>query len=104
MYPVGVVKVTDLPPFWASPINIRHPDAVVVSEEKEGDAVKPLEGMDWLHLAVADLYGCDILLTTDNGFRYLQKVSKFLKLDNVKKVVILSSDGKLDVVKEVSVE
>lgn len=62
---------------------------------------KPLDGMDWLHLAVADLLGYDVILTTDGGFKYLDKVGKYLRLEKVKKVIILSSDKALKQVGEV---
>ncbi len=65
-------------------------------------ALKPVGGMDWLHLAVADLFGCNIILTTDKDFKYLSKVSKFLKLNNIERIIILSSDNKLNKLEEVN--
>ncbi len=72
-------------------------------DKNDKGAIKSLDGMDWMHLSVADLLGCDTLLTADSGFAGLSKIGKHLKLENIKKIVILSSDGKLAKLGEFSV-
>ncbi|MCL5090304.1 MAG: hypothetical protein M1382_04000 [Candidatus Marsarchaeota archaeon] len=68
------------------------------------NTLKPLDGMDWLHLVVADLLGCNTILTTDIGFKSLSNIWKYLKLDNVRKIIILSSNDKFEKIDEVILE
>lgn len=72
-----------------------------LKHEQKASEPKPLSGTDWMHLAVADLIGCDVILTNDNDFKYLLKVGKYLKLENVKKIFIFASKDKLEKVDEV---
>jgi hypothetical protein len=64
-------------------------------------AGKPMEGMDWLHLTMADLLGCDTVLTSDMGFGYLKKAGKYIHLENVKKIIIFTSEEKLEKKEEI---
>ena len=74
----------------------------VKKHNKDKDSMpKPPDGMDWMHIAIADLFKCDTVLTTDKDFKYLSKVGKFLKLESVKKIIVLSPDNKSNNVEEI---
>lgn len=77
----------------------------IAYQKKNGSGVlKPLNGMDWLHLAAADLLECDTFLTTDKGFEYLSKVWMHIKLNKVRKIIILSSDKELKEIDKILLE
>lgn len=78
-------------------------DFVEFKDKYNKNKLKPPNGMDWLHLAIAELLGCSIFLTTDKGFRYLSKVWSYIGLNKVKRIIILSTD-KLEKVDEVLLE
>ncbi len=71
--------------------------------QKNKKELKTLDGMDWLHLAFAEVLGCNILLTSDRGFEYLSKIGKLLKFNNIKKIIIFKSNEKLEKIKEFTV-
>jgi predicted nucleic acid-binding protein len=78
-------------------------DFVEYQQKQNRGAPKPLDGMDWLHLAVADILGCEVILTRDNGFNYLSKIGRYLRLEKVRKAFVFSSKDKMEKIDEVRI-
>ena len=57
---------------------------------KKKNSRKRLDAMDWFHLVSADRGGCEIFLTNDSGYFFLEKIKSKITFKSLKKVIIFN--------------
>lgn len=58
--------------------------------------------MDLFHFIIADLAGCEHIITTDNGFEFFQNKGSALQISNVRTIHILDA-AKLNLLKTIQI-
>lgn len=65
---------------------------------------KVLNGMDLMHLLIADYAGCDIFLTEDSGFRYIKRIANYIEFNKLERIFIFKSREQLKEYEEIQVK